>query len=239
MACTKKPLSVETQLTVGTSPNYPPYEMIGSNGEPEGFDIDIAKAIGKKLNRKVVFKDMGFDALILGLKLNKFDMIMSGMSITPAREKEIVMVPYQGDYTKSLALIFLEKIPANVKSLTDLKGQIVAVQSGTYQDVYLRKFPAITNKALESTPELVMDLKNKKSVAILLEPHIASDVMRKYAGFQRLEIVLPEDEWVKGNGIGIKKGNDRLSADIQWAVNDLRREGVIDQLEKKWLSSSK
>src|SRR5688572_6002780 len=77
-----------SELVLGTNAGYPPYESVNANGDVEGFDIDVANAIAKKLNRKLVVKDMSFDALILALKQDKFDIIMSGISITAAREKE-------------------------------------------------------------------------------------------------------------------------------------------------------
>ncbi|MDA0713179.1 MAG: transporter substrate-binding domain-containing protein [bacterium] len=83
------------ELILGTNGGYPPYENYNNKGELEGFDIDVANEIAKKLGKKLIIKDMSFDALILSLNQNKVDMVMAGMSITPTREKEITMVAWK------------------------------------------------------------------------------------------------------------------------------------------------
>ena len=234
--CTKK--TRHNELILGTNASYPPYESVNAQGDLEGFDIDVAQAIAKKLNKKLVIKDMSFDALILGLNQEKFDMIMGGISITPSREKEIIMVPYQGEVMKAFVLVFWGSVPVQIKSISDVKdyqNKTIAVQTGTIMEEYMRKFPDVISKTLESSAELIMDIKHQKSAAVLLEPHIARDIARKHGNLGQLEIPLPPAEWVKGNGIGIRKNNLKLLQQIQNAIDALKREGVIQDLEKKWL----
>lgn len=67
-------------VRVGMCPEYPPFETINSKGEIEGFDVDLANAIGEKLGLKMEFVNTPYEGLIAGLKNNDFDLIMSGMS---------------------------------------------------------------------------------------------------------------------------------------------------------------
>lgn len=238
-ACTKKNESKgeESTLILGTNANYPPYESTNEKGEVIGFDIDVAKAIAQKLGRKLVIKDMSFDALVLALKQQKFDIIMSGMSITPSRQKEIAMVPYQGQPTTGLSLLFWNTVPGPITSVSDLKGvgnKTVAVQIGTYMENYLNKVPDVVAKSLDSNVEIVMDLKHGKSVAALLEPHIASEVMPKHPELKRIDIALPKEEWVLGNGIGIRKDNTKLINEVQKAIQAMKQDGTLQKLETQW-----
>lgn len=226
-----------TELILGTNGGYPPYENYNVKGELEGFDIDVAREVAKKLGKKLIIKDMSFDALILGLNQNKVDMVMAGMSITPTREKEITMVPYQGEPVKSYALIFWGTMPKNISSISDLamtENKTVAVQTGTVMENYLQKYPQIAAKPLESMAELIMDLKYEKSIALLLEPHIADDVMPKFKELIRLDIPLSKEEWSYGNGIGIKKTNQSLSQQVNTAIVELRKTGALKKIEQKW-----
>jgi arginine transport system substrate-binding protein len=232
--CTKQ--NNQDTLVLATNANYPPYESVDQQGNHIGFDIDVAHALAKQLGKKLVIKDMTFDALILALKQGKCDLVMSGISITPSREKEMAMVPYQGEAATSLTLLFWEKATPGVKALSDLQSRTVAVQSGTYMENYLNKFKEVTPKALDSTVELIMDIKHGKSAAALVEPRIASEVMPKHVQLKRIDFALPEEDWVLGNGIGIKKGNTELINDIKNAIAALKSDGTLKGLEEKWFS---
>jgi ABC-type amino acid transport substrate-binding protein len=75
-------------LTVGSDTTFPPFESM--NGKTaEGFDVDLLDAVGKDLGLKTVFQTENFDTIIASLKGHKFDVIASGMTIKPDRQKEI------------------------------------------------------------------------------------------------------------------------------------------------------
>jgi ABC-type amino acid transport substrate-binding protein len=232
-ACTNKSNNTN-ELVLGTHAAYPPYESVDANGEIVGFDIDVAKAVAQKLNKKLVVKDMSFDALVLALKQKKFDIIMAGISITPSREKEIAFVPYQGEALTSLSLLFWNNVLQNSTDLKKMGDKTIAVQTGTFMENYLNKFSNITPKALDGTVELITDLKHGKSAAALVEPHIATSVMLQHPQLKRVEIALPKDDWVLGNGIGVHKEDAALISDVQKAIELLKQEGVIQKLETKW-----
>ncbi|MEI6806543.1 MAG: transporter substrate-binding domain-containing protein, partial [Myxococcaceae bacterium] len=144
LSCSKNSKSPDS-LVMCTNPTYPPYESIDSNGKPIGFDVDMAEALTKKLNKKLIIKEMAFDSLILGLQQGKCDFVISGMSITPSRQKEITMLPYQGESTKSYYLLFWNQEPVGIEQLT---SKTIAVQSGTWMEDYLNSIRNITPKAL-------------------------------------------------------------------------------------------
>ncbi len=219
-------------LVMCTNPTYPPYESIDSNGKPVGFDVDMAEAITQQLKKKLVIKEMAFDSLILGLEQGKCDFVLSGMSITPTRQKEITLLPYQGEPIKSYYLLFWNKKPVGIEQL---KNKTIAVQSGTWMQNYLDTVQDITSKALDSTPELVLDIQYGKSAAAFVEPHILRDLLPKQPHIKAIEIPLPESAWNLGNGIGIKKSNTKLAQEIQTALDSIKKSGLSDQLEKKWL----
>jgi ABC-type amino acid transport substrate-binding protein len=74
-----------TQITFGVDATYPPFESKAPNGEFQGFDIDLGKAICADLKVKCVFVDQGFDGIIPALEARKFDAILSSMTVTPVR----------------------------------------------------------------------------------------------------------------------------------------------------------
>lgn len=236
-SCSTKKSSQD--LVVCTSSAYPPYESIGKDGKSEGFDIDVAQKIAEHLKRKLVLKEFSFDALILSLKQNKCDLVLAGMSITPSRQKEITLIPYQGELSKSYALLFWDKAPAitSVADAAKLGNKTVAVQVATWMEDYLKTIPGITLKPLETTPELIMEIKHNKSVTAFMESHVAKQLMEREPKLKMLEVPLPESDWKLGNGIGLNQANTKLKANIEQAIADFKGNGTLQQLEQKWFKA--
>lgn len=236
----EKEKNIQT-LILGTNPTYAPYEYIDRSGEFAGFDIDVAKALAEKLGKKLIIKQTEFDALILALKQEKIDLIISGMSITSSRQKEITMLPYQGEPIHSLSLAFWDKLPENIHSFEDIKNshkKVVAVQMGTFQNDYLNGIEGIQVRALEGNSELIMDIKYGKSAAALFEPHVALAMKKKFPELKFINIPLNENEWVLGNGVGIKKENTLLKESVSQALKEIKEEGTIAKLELKWFGDN-
>lgn len=76
------------QLRVGLVTDYPPLAFEEA-GQVAGVEVDLAKLVAFDLNREIVFKTMAFDDLIPALVNGRIDIIMSGMSITPQRERQV------------------------------------------------------------------------------------------------------------------------------------------------------
>src|SRR3954467_9878149 len=81
------PALAAEKLVVGAYPSNPPWEAKNERGEFEGFEVDLAKAIGQKLGREVEFQDMGFQALFAATSSNRIDFAISSISITNERLK--------------------------------------------------------------------------------------------------------------------------------------------------------
>ncbi len=218
-------------LVVGLQADYPPYEYVNDQGTLVGFDIDVARKIADKLGKKLLIKEMGFDALILSLKSHKIDLIISGMSITPDRLKEIEMVPYQGDKVTELQLLFWK---SEGMPLQDLKGKIVAAQSGTFQEQVLHHYKEIQPKLMENTQELIMEIKYGKSDAMLVESPVGKEFKYQFPEIHAVTVPLSSDMQAFGNGIGIPKENIALKQVIEKTVQEMKESGEMSQLARKW-----
>ncbi len=222
-----------SQLVVGTNPTYFPFEFKNEKGELDGFDIDLAKALGKQLGKKVVFQELDFDGLILGLKQGKINLILSGMSMTPSREQEIAMVPYQNEPITELYLSFWERIPQGIRSLKDIKG-CVAVQVGTFQADYLTEEQNVCPKLLESNTDLLIDIKYGKSTAALFEPYVARALKLKFPQLRLLPTPLPKEHWAQGYAVGIKKENQELYSQVSSGLKRID----LKPLETQWFGGA-
>jgi arginine transport system substrate-binding protein len=229
MGCSK-PQPNDT-LVVGLQADYPPYEFVNEQGNVVGFDVDVAQRIASLMGKKLVIKEMGFDALILSLKTHKIDLIISGMSITSDRLKEIEMVPYQGDKVTELQLLFWK---TEGKAIQELKGKTVVAQSGTFQEEVLHHYTDVKPKFLDSTQELVMEIKYGKSDAALVESAVGKEFQFQFPEIHAVALPLSSAQQAFGNGIGISKDDPQLKEAVEKNVQQLKASGEMDRLKRKW-----
>jgi len=225
-------------FTVGTTSGYAPYVSLDNKGQYEGFDIDLAKLVAEKLNKKLVIKDMGsMPSLMIGLKQRKVDAIIWAVSITEERQKQMEMVYYQGEKITSMPLLFWGKIPENIKGPKDLKmdpKKSVCVEAGTYQEQVMKAYPDLTLKNVDRITDAIMEIKFGKSLAVAVDNALVSFLQQQNPEIKVLYFPLTPSQRSLGNGICINKNNSELVAQVKKAVDELTKEGKIQDLEKKW-----
>ncbi len=225
-------------FVVGTSSAYAPYVSLDEKGDYVGFDIDFANELSKKLNRDLVLKDLGsMPALILALKQGKIDALIWGMSITQDRQKQMEMIYYQGGKMTSLPMLFWKQIPENVTSLESMANNpkmVICAEAGSFQDSFLQKVPGLALKQVDKVTDAMMEIKYGKSVATVIDPSLLATVTQQFPELKVMEAPLPPLEQSLGYGVCLNKKSCKLILLVKKAVDELRKEGVIAELEKKW-----
>lgn len=224
-------------LVVGIMSGYEPYASMNECGDFEGFDIDVAKELAQRLNRKLMFKDMSMASLVIALQQGNIDLLLSACSITQDRKKKLALVYYQGDPVRSFPLLFWGKIPVGVKGIGDLatlKNPVVCTEAGTKKEQFLQQFSFLQVKSMSGISDIIMDLKFGKSVAVMLDPEVVPLLKKKNPELVTLEIPVPEEYQSEGFGIGINKNNRALVADIEKNIELMRADGTLKALEQKW-----
>lgn len=236
-----EPIPSLAKLTVGLQSGYPPFEFMNDKGHIVGFDVDLANLIAEKLHRSLVIEDMEFEAEIISLKQGQIDLIISGMNITPSRLKEILMIPYHGEAESSLSLLFWNKVPDGVKSIEDLAklpDHTISVATGTVAENYMENYPNIPIRTFQGSLATLMDIKYGKSAANLAETDVAEYLAQKHPEIKNVPIPVPEKFTILGFGIGIKKGNDALYAEVKQVIDELKNSGQLKALENKWFKET-
>jgi arginine transport system substrate-binding protein len=231
-------LVAEETFTVGTTSGYAPYVSLDSKGEYEGFDIDLAKLVAEKLNKKLVIKDLGsMPSLMIGLKQEKIDAIIWAVSITEERQKRMEMIYYQGEKLTTMPLLFWGKIPENIKGPEDLKNdpkKIICVEAGSYQEQVMKSYPDLALKNVDKITDALMEIKFGKSLAVAVDNPLVPFLQQQNPEIKVLYFSLPPSEQSLGNGICINKNDQELVSQVKKAVEELTNEGKIQDLEKKW-----
>lgn len=222
-------------LRVGMELAYPPFEMTDTSGNPTGVSVDLAQALGKALDKKVIIENMAFDGLIPALKTGKIDLVISSMTATAERSQSIDFSdPYL--YT-GLCLLVDSKSP--VQSIADLdrSGRTVAVKKGTTGQIYAaRQIKKATVLVLDKEAAAVLEVVQGKADAFIY------DQMSTFQNWQHNQkttraILTPfqKESWA----IGIRKGNEHLKGEINRFLKEFRKQGGFEQLGDRYLKQQK
>jgi polar amino acid transport system substrate-binding protein len=136
------------ELVMATDPSYAPIEFAKSGGGFQGFDVDLANAIGKKLGVKITIKKAQFDGILAGINAGRYDFSMSAFTDNKEREKGNDFVTY---FTAGTSIGVKKGNPKHIQSQADLCGLRVGAEKGTTQAVALTKTTADGAPTLKGT----------------------------------------------------------------------------------------
>ncbi|OOF36677.1 lysine/arginine/ornithine ABC transporter substrate-binding protein [Rodentibacter heidelbergensis] len=217
------------ELTFGTEPNYPPFEVTTEKGELIGFDIDIAQAICKEIQATCHFKTQPFDALIPSLKAKRFDAAMSAIDITPSREKQILFTdPY---YDSSASYVALK----GKGNLATAKN--IGVQNGsTFQQYTVAETPQYSPKSYVNLQDAILDLQNGRIDIVLSDTALLADMMTKEPNIEFIgEKVTNEKYFGRGVGIALNKSNKALQERLNQGLKAIKEKGEYQKIYDKWM----
>ncbi|MFZ4100041.1 MAG: transporter substrate-binding domain-containing protein, partial [Chlamydiia bacterium] len=224
---------------MGTVTGYAPFVSLNDQGDYEGFDIDIAHLLAERMDADLELEDMGsMPALMMALRQGKVDALIWAISITPSRQREMLMVRYQGEAETIYPLVFWKVIPDGVSSLGDLQlseESPILVEGGSVQEVFLeQQSPAIPMRRVDTATQGMLEIRYGKAAAFLADPALLGKIRSSYPDARILEIPIPEENQSLGHGICIRPDNSALAKKIEAVVETLRCEGKIAELERRW-----
>jgi len=220
-------------VTVGLMGTYPPYNFMNEQNEVDGFDADIAKEIAKRLGVEVKFIPTEWSAMIAGLEKGKFDMVISQMTITEERKKQM---DFSEPYIKNTVNIIVRADNTTIDSLEDFKGKRIGVGLGTNDETYLREvvmpkvgeFEIVTYNDVITT---LMDLDKGRIDATInnlfaIKPQVEKNNLK----------VKAVGEPVKEDfaGVAIRKGNPELVNAVEQALQEMIEDGTYKDIHVKW-----
>ncbi|PVZ68868.1 transporter substrate-binding domain-containing protein [Pelagibaculum spongiae] len=225
-------------IRFGTEPTYPPFEFLDDNNQMTGFDIELAKAICADIQANCEFKNQAFDSLIPGLKFKRFDAVISGMDITPARLEH---VDFSAPYYENSA-VFITAKAKNLKNIADLSGKVIGTQNGsTHQAYMINKLESngVKIRTYDSYLNALLDLKNGRTAAVFADTAVAREWLAKPSNVDFVitgaEIKDP-DYFGIGMGIAVRK-NDGLKAKFDASLAKLKTNGVYQKLFTKYFQA--
>ncbi len=228
--------SAQEKLVIGTEGAYPPFNVLESNGELTGFDIDIAKALCVQMKTECTFVTNDWDGIIPALQSKKFDAIIASMSITPEREQQVTFSKKY--YNTPPAIAVPKDSPLTEATAESLKGKAIGAQGSTSHANYVEKhFPDSDEKLYPTADEYKLDLTNGRIDGVVDDIVVLTEWVKSDAGSCcKILTPLPVDPEINGQGAGIavRKDEQALADKFTAAIAAIRADGTYKKIQDKY-----
>lgn len=220
-------------LTVGTNAEFPPFEYVNDNGEPDGFDMALIKAIGEKMGVEVQVENMEFASLISSIG-SKIDVAIAGMTVTDERKET---VDFSESYYEAVQYVILPA-GSEIATADDLKNKAIGVQLGTTGDFIASEIEGATVSQYNKAVDAVNDLINERVDCVIIDKNPALVFEGKFEG----QVVAVdgaqfgfEPEYY---AIAMPKGDAVLVEKVNAALADIKADGTFDELVKTYIEEN-
>jgi ABC-type amino acid transport substrate-binding protein len=222
------------QLCIGTYFVNPPFEFI-SKHQRVGFEVDLMNEVAKRLELEPVFVDTRWEVILGEMQHNRYDCIVGGITITPAREKTLAWsTPYM---TTTLSLVVDSKRMPNATSLADLKDATVGVQAATTDyDIAMvmqrtGQIGRVRVYPFSKIAGAMVDLAAGRINAVMKVYPVAAWLARQTPGL-RIIAQVPDDP--QPLGVGFNRNNSALLAAVNSALAAMQQDGSYQALVQRW-----
>lgn len=220
------------RIRIGVFGDKPPFGYIDSNGQSQGFDVEIAKAFARDLlgsPDKVEFVITEAANRVEYLKSGKVDIILANFTQTKERAR---VVDFAAPYMKvSLGVVSPEKAP--IKDVAELQGKTLLVNKGTTADAYFsKKYPEQALLKFDQNTETFDALKDGRGVALAHDNALLWAWAKENPGYVVAIGELGEPEFIAP---AVKKGDTALKGWVDQEVATLKKDGRLKAAYEKTL----
>ena len=227
---TLKSVEKAGKLVIATSPDFPPFESLNADGSVEGIEIDVLQIICDKLGVELQIEQMDFDSVLPGIQAGKFDMGVSGISVTEKRQKNVLFTePY---CLAAQAIVVTEGSPITCKA--DLDGKSVSVQTGTTAESFCMD-NGYTVSSFSANSDAEAALTTGKVDAWVIYDLTAADMVKAYnaQGGDKL-VILDEAMTTEPYAFALAFGSEDLVKEINGILESLTADGTIKAIFEKY-----
>ncbi|MDO5517055.1 MAG: amino acid ABC transporter substrate-binding protein [Clostridium sp.] len=223
------------ELVIGLDDTFVPMGFKDESGDLEGFDVELAKAVGEKLNKKIKFQAIDWSMKETELSGGNIDLIWNGYSINEERKSK---VDFSKPYLNNTQII-VTLSGSDINSKADLKGKKVGAQNQSTavdaveaeKDV-MDTFDGGKLVTFEDNNQALMDLEAGRLDAIVVD-----EILARYYIKQRGEDkykILTENFGDEQYGVGMRKGDTEFVEAFNKALDEVIADGTAGQISKKW-----
>ncbi|WP_409337015.1 amino acid ABC transporter substrate-binding protein [Eubacterium sp. F2] len=224
------------KLIIGLDDTFAPMGFRDKNNKIVGFDIDLAKQVGKELGIKVEFKPIDWDAKEAELKSKKIDCIWNGLSATPGRQKSMSL---SHKYMKNRILIMSSDKSLKIKNASQLKKIKLGTQAGSsaleaiQKDKHYDEFKDNV-KTYDDYNAALLDMKAGRIDAVAID-----EVYAIYNNKSKTKLYeSPYNFGADYYAVGFRKGDKALTKKVNTAIGKAVKNGSAAKISKKWFGKN-
>ena len=216
-------------LVMATNAEFPPYEYHEGDAIV-GIDAEIAKAIADKLGMELKIEDVAFDSIIPGVQAGKYDMGMAGMTVTDERLKS---VNFSDSYAKGVQVVIVKE-DSDIKTVDDVKGKKIGVQTSTTGDIYASDDYGEENVTkFDNGAVAVQALLSGKVDCVIIDNEPAKSYVAANEGLKILETAYVEEDYA----ICFNKNDKELQDKVNGALKELIADGTVKTIVDKYINA--
>ena len=218
----------DNSLKMITEATFPPYEFLRGQ-EIAGIDVEICRAVAKKLNRPFKAETVDFDSVIPAVISGKADLAAAGITVTEDRKKN---VDFSIPYVKTGIVVIYEKSNP-FKNIEQLKGKKIGVQGGTTSETFVLEQLKQEPERSKSPAEAVAALKSGRVEFVIADIDPAKNCVKGEADLALSDFITSEEY-----AVAIRKGQPELLKAIDETIAELKASGQLDQWIRQFTEES-
>ncbi len=222
------------EIVLGLDDSFPPMGFRNTDGEIDGFDIDLAKEVCKRLGVELKLQPIDWDAKILDLNSRDIDIIWNGLSISDERKEKI---DFSKPYIANKQIIIVQA-DSGINMKSDLDGKKVGIQLGsTAEDAVKSDAPV-----MESFTELVKYQDNVQALMDLevgrIDAVVVDEILGRYYISGKPEIFGVAEDFFAAEeyGIGFRKGEAAFVHAVDQVIDQMTADGTAAEISSKWFA---
>jgi polar amino acid transport system substrate-binding protein len=230
-------IQARQELVVGTAASMPPLNMTTKDGRIMGMEMDLAEYFASSIGVKLTVKPMPFNDLLPALEAGQVDMVLSGMTITPARNLKVAFV---GPYFASGKSILAKA--ANVDSIDEIAKMnnpdkvLVALKGSTSQMFVEKVTPKAKLVLADDYSQAVSMVLDDRAVAMVADFPICMVSVYRYPDAKLATLKKPFS--YEPLGIALPPNDPLLVNWVQNFLHALDKMGDMEMLMEKWFKNS-
>ena len=214
------------KIIIATEGQFAPFNFF-QGSKLTGFEIDIADAIAAKMGLKAEWKALSFDALLAGLRQDRWDMVIASHGITEERAKAVTFT--DPHYCSGGIIVSKDGV---LKTAADLKDKTISVQIGTTYYENVKKVAAVKEiKTFPQDSDARAALASGRVDAWVTDRFVAKSSLDANPG---LGLKTGDYLFVERIASAVSKGNTGLAAEINKALAAILADGSYATISKKW-----
>ncbi len=237
VGCQKQHTSKKADVVIGVDDTFLPMGFRDEKNQLTGYDIDLAKAVFKKLGKTVAFQTIDWSMKEAELKNGTIDLIWNGYSVTPSRKKQVA---FSNPYLENQQVLVVRK-DDKIKTIANMKNKILGLQEGSSGYDVFESYPEVLKNTVKNQEGILyssfnegfLDLKVKRIDGLLMDEVYAEYYISKMKGGHLFTILKTPYEG-ENFAIGARKDDTALLEKIDETMKELEKEGTLGQIKGKW-----